>query len=66
MSSCPHVIFSFNSTSNDNNLTWLSNAYDIFVNYHYSNELFMDFSSIIKKMCFNSLSCFLLDVSQLV
>jgi hypothetical protein len=45
-----HVSFSFDSTSNDNNLMWLTNGYDIFVNYHYSDELFIDFSSIIKNV----------------
>jgi hypothetical protein len=48
MFSYPHVSYFFDSTSNENNLTWSTNGYDIFVNYHYSDELFMDFFSIIK------------------
>jgi hypothetical protein len=48
MFSCPYVSFSSSFTSNDNNLMWSTNGYDIFVNYHCNDELFMDFSFIIE------------------
>jgi hypothetical protein len=50
MFSCPHVSFSSNSTSNDNNLMWSTNGYDIFVDYHCNDELFMDFSFTIENV----------------
>ncbi len=61
MFNCPHVSFSSNFTSNDKNLMWsipkenlkmlsLTNNYDIFVNYHCNDELFMNFSFIIENV----------------